>query len=254
MKSTKKLLFGMSAIIFISFEALMFYLIHIKVVDTELNLRYISVIAAVIFSWLTLIIELMTTGTEITTASAIICSKAKGNLIRIAMLFTLVADYYMVALDEPDNLSGVTVFLGTQFFIFLHIVVNDKNKNTRLANIVFRVVLSFIMVAVVYYVLGNNADSTAIISAVYYANLCTNVVFAHRIGRGGTILTIGLILFALCDINVGLTALEIIYTGGFPEGSLLYNIVNSELDFIWIFYIPSQTLIPLTLLFTDKNK
>ena len=103
-----------------------------------------------------------------------------------------------------------------------------------------------ILLSLGFLVLGKGTDALAIASLIYYANLCTNALFAHRSGRGGIMLTIGLVLFGLCDINVGLSALNDMYMGGFPEGSLLYNLMHTEADLIWIFYIPSQTRIPLT--------
>lgn len=169
------------------------------------------------------------------------------------MIFTLVADYYMVVADEIDNLTGITVFLGTQLFIFLHILVNDASIKGRTANIVCRILLTAVAILIAHLILGNDADKMAIISVIYYANLCVNAIFAHRIKRGGILLTVGLILFALCDINVGLTGLSSIYTDELSEGSLLYRLTNTNVDLIWLFYIPSQTLIPLTLLTSSKN-
>ena len=253
MITKRNCLLGTAAITFTVFEGLTFYLIHIADYDIDLNLHYISVVAAAIFSWLTLLIELMTARSENERICNKLFSTADGNLIRIAMLFTLVADYFLVGKSETDNLAGVTVFLGTQFFIFLHIFVNDESPCGRIANVAFRLLLSAGLILTAYLILGGEADRLAIISVIYYANLCSNAIFAHRIYRGGIILTVGLILFALCDINVGLSALDSIYVGGFPKGSLLYNLMHTDVDLIWLFYIPSQTLIPLTLLFNNKK-
>ena len=248
----KKNLLKLAVVIFIAFETLMFFLIHISRVDIESNLRYISIIGATVFAWLTLLIELITAKKENEKICNIISSATDGNFIRIAMLFTLVADYFMVALEDADNLSGVTVFLGTQLFIFLHIYINDKNVKIRSINLITRLILTVLFIIIAHIVLGEDADRMAIISVIYYANLCTNAIFAHRVEKSGIVLTIGLILFALCDINVGLTAMDTIY-GGFPVGSLLYNLMNADVDLIWLFYIPSQTLIPLTLVIKNKN-
>ena len=110
-----------------------------------------------------------------------------------------------------------------------------------------------VMLMVGYAILDGNPDLLSSVSMIYYANLLANALFAHRSGRGGVLLTIGLILFALCDVNVGLSALDSIYVGGFPEGTLLYDIINSDIEFIWIFYIPSQTLIPMTMLLCEDQ-
>ena len=256
MINKRNFLLGISTVIFTIFEGIMFYLIHFSDKGLPFTDYYLCIIAAAVFSFTTLFIEIITAKEENERARDVIFSASNGNLIRIAMLFTLTADYFMVAIEEIDNQTGVTVFLGTQLFIFLHIFFNDTNKAWRKANIIVRLSLSVIIVAVAYMVLGEEADYLAIISVIYYTNLCSNAIFAHRIGicRGGIILTIGLILFALCDVNVGLLAINDIYVGGFPEGSLMYNLVNSELDLMWFFYIPSQTLIPITLLFSNNKQ
>lgn len=253
MITKRKYLLGAAAIIFIAFEGVMFYLIHIARVSLDFNLRYACIIAATVFSWLTLLIELATAKEENEEITEILFNATDGNLIRIAMIFTLVADYFMVAKSVADNLLGVTIFLGTQAFIFLHIFLNDPSRKSRTANLIIRLVLTAGLILTAYLILGESADRMAITSVIYYANLCTNAIFAHRIGRGGIILTAGLVLFALCDINVGLSALNSVY-GGFPKGSFLYNLMNSDINLIWLFYIPSQTLIPLTLIFQGNRK
>ena len=253
MKALRRILLGTSAALFILFEAAMFYIIHISRADTFFNARYLSIIGAAAFAIVTLIFEMICAEADDLYATDILFNPRGGNLIRIAMLFTLVADYYMVGADEVDNLKGVTVFLGTQLFIMLHILVNDKSRAGRTANILSRVLITALTVAIGYAVLGEGMDRMALISVIYYANLCANAIFAHRSGRGGGMLTVGLILFALCDINVGIAGLESIYSDGFREGSLLYWITNTDIDLIWLFYIPSQTLIPLSILLFNKN-
>ena len=230
----------------------MFYLIHLTEDGIPFARYYDCIIAATAFAWLTLFIKLI--GAKRDGTLHTVLGIRDGNLLRIAMIFTLVADYYLVAAEVENQTMGVTVFIGTQLFIFLHIIVNDSNKKWKLANLTVRLALMVIAVIAAFTILGDEADYLAIISVIYYANLSSNLIFAHRSGGGGIVLTIGLLLFALCDINVGLIALNDIFVGGFPEGSLIYLLVNSEYDLMWLFYIPSQTFIPLTLLLTKNNK
>ena len=61
MKNIRKYLLWSVAALFVIFEAVMFHLIVISNVDTELNLRFISIIVAAVFAVATLIIELATT-------------------------------------------------------------------------------------------------------------------------------------------------------------------------------------------------
>ncbi len=253
MKALRRILLGGSTAVFLLFEAAMFYIIHISRADTFFDARYLSIIGAAAFAIVTLVFEMICAVADGLCASDILFDLRGGNLIRIAMLFTLVADYYMVGAAEVDNLKGVTVFLGTQLFIMLHILANDRSAGGRAANIICRILISAVAVAIGYAVLGDGMDRMALTSVIYYANLCTNALFAHRSGRGGGMLTLGLILFALCDINVGIAGLKEIYSDGFKEGSLLYWIANADIDLIWLFYIPSQTLIPLSILLFNKR-
>lgn len=242
------------AVIFIALEALLFYLIHIENADPGFSLRYASIILAAVFSWLTLAVKLCGAKKSNESPLRLLLSLKDGNLLRIAMLFTLAADFCLVALDEIKQLEGMVFFSGTQLFIFLHLLVRDEDKKSRKAHILVRLVLIAILVAATFIVLGSAADKLALISVIYYANLITSMIFAPRDKRGGWLLALGLLLFALCDINVGLAVLNDMYVGGFPEGSLLYNLVNADVDLAWIFYLPSQTVIPLTLLIDKKKK
>ena len=255
MLNLRKCLLGSTAAIFAFIEIWLFYLIHFTDANFETgkNLRYTCIICAAAFSLITLVIELATVKENGESVKDVLLSKSRGNLLRISMLFTLLADYFLVAAKETNNLAGVAVFIGTQLFICLHILANEDSKKWLIANIAVRSALSVIIVIVALIILGKGTDLLAIISVIYYANLITNAIFAHRIGKGGIILTIGLIFFALCDVNVGLSALDLLY-GGFPEGSFFYNLLYSGVDLVWIFYIPSQTLIPLALLFPKKVK
>ena len=249
----RKCLLGSTAAIFIFIESVLFYLIHFDRSDFGFNLHYTCIICAAVFTLLTLVIEIATAKENGENAKDILLSRSGGNLLRISMLFTLLADYFLVAAKEINNLVGVSVFIGTQLFICLHILANEDNKRWFVANIAVRSSLSVLIVIGAMIILGKGADLLAIVSVIYYANLITNAIFAHRLGKSGIMLTVGLVLFALCDVNVGLADLDSLY-GGFPEGSFFYNLLYSDFDLIWIFYIPSQTLIPLSLLLPGKIK
>lgn len=239
---------------FLLIESLLFYLIHVENANLGFSLHYAVIILATAFAWLTLFIKLITTKENNESPLKLIFGIKDGNLLRIAMLFTLAADYFLVFLPEIQRMNGMLCFLGTQLFIFLHLVVRDENPKSRRANIITRVVLSLVLVLATFIVLGPDADKLALVSIIYYANLLTSMIFAPKDKRGGFLMALGLALFALCDINVGLSVLNDLYVGGFPEGSILHTLVNSDIDLAWIFYIPSQVLIPLTLLCGSKKE
>ena len=233
------------ALAFVLAEGALFYLIHIKSTASEINLRYLTIQISVLFAMLTLMLELVFSERGKGALVSKIFDLKDGNALRIAMLFTLAADYFLVASPSPDKMMGMVFFTGTQIFIFLHLYLREDNKKRRRANLYVRLGLSALLVIITLIVLGSNADTLAIISIIYYANLLTSMIFAPFDKRGGKLLCIGLVLFALCDINVGLWVLNDMYTGGFPADSFLHQLLFSGIDLVWIFYIPSQTLIPL---------
>jgi hypothetical protein len=250
MKTKSKLISLLSAVIFVLAEARIFTMIHITKEPAEISLHYLSIQIAALFIWLTLAIELIFG--EKGSRLKVLFNLKDGNLLRIAFIFTLAADYYLVANGAADKLTGMIYFIGTQIFIFLHLLVREESAKRRAANLITRLSLSVVLVAATFIVLGKNADPLAIVSIIYYANLLTSMIFAPFDKRGGKLLFVGLLLFALCDVNVGLWALNDMYQG-FPEGSILYNILHSGVDLVWIFYLPSQTIIPLTVLIKKSN-
>ena len=244
----------LAALAFVACESTLFYMIHVKHTATDVSLRYLTIQVAAAFAWLLLVGELMKAKECGKGVTSVIFNLKNGNLLRLAALCTLGADYFLVASDDIKRLEGMYCFLGTQLFIFLHIYLSDENKKRRKTHLITRLCLTLGFTVAALLVLGKSADALAIISIIYYANLVTSIIFAINGRPGGIILMLGLILFALCDINVGLWVLNDMYTGGFPEGSLLHSLLFSGVDLVWIFYIPSQALIPLSLLPGKKEK
>ena len=240
---------NIAAVIFVVVEATIFYLIHISKTPSQISLRYLSIQLAALFAWL--FITLNVARDEQGFAKAL-CDPKNGILAGAAMLCTLGADYCLVAIPEIKRMEGMIFFLGTQLFLCLHILVADRDKKSRLIHLSVRVAISLLLVVITLVVLGKSADALAIVSVIYYANLLTSMIFAPKV-KGGKLLSIGLALFALCDINVGLAVLNDLYAGGFPEGSFLHSLIYSGVDLAWIFYLPSQTIIPLTILSNKKN-
>ena len=228
---------------------MLFYLIHIAKTPSTISLRYLSIQLAALFAWLFITLNVARDEQGIAKA---LCNPKNGILIGASMLCTLGADYFLVAISEIKRMEGMIFFLGTQFFLCLHILASDYDKRSRRIHLSVRSATSLLLVAITLIVLGKNADALAIVSIIYYANLLTSMIFAPKI-KGGKLLCIGLALFALCDINVGLAVLNDLYAGGFPEGSFLHNLIYSGVDLVWIFYLPSQTIIPLTILLTKQK-
>ena len=62
-----------------------------------------------------------------------------------------------------------------------------------------------------------------------------------------------LLLFLLCDTVVGLDVMASDYLP-IGEGSFIYKLLNTNLNLAWIFYVPSQALIGISLAKFKKVK
>ena len=179
--------------------------------------------------------------------------KGAGHLIRLGLLLTLVADYFIV-IEYDSYLKGVVVFLFVQITYFLYLLFREERVRVRVANFLTRLLLSGLLFLVALTVLGENADALSLVSVIYYANLLTNILFAFTCGRGERMLAIGLALFAMCDLCVGIESLAYFYL----DTDISAFFYNDSLNLSWLFYQPSQVLIALSLYFNkgrtkDRN-
>ena len=175
---------------------------------------------------------------------ALVTFRGRGNtnFIRVGILFTLVADYFLV-LDGEKLLEGVLAFTVVQAAYFAYTLLIEESRALRIANAATRVALSLILIVATFTVLGSDTDALAIASVIYYANLVLNTVFAFLLGRRARIFAIGLALFCMCDLCIGL---DVLFSSYLASDALDF-FYSAHLNLPWVFYQPSQTLIALSL-------
>ena len=166
-------------------------------------------------------------------------------LLRVGLLFTLLADWFMVVASPTEDFVGVCVFNFAQLSYFIYLLSLDKAGKDRLIHVAFRACLVTVGVLTCFLVLGADADPLSIVSIIYFSNLVLNALWSLRHRR--YLLFAGLLMFILCDVTVGLQALIFNY-GLVERGSVIWQIIMSDFDFIWFFYVPSQALIALSAL------
>lgn len=214
----------MTAVVFVIFEIILFPLIQIPPADISSAASYVAIVLVALFALITW------------------RGERDGHIIRLGILFTLLADTYMVIYERM--LEGVMCFILVQACYFAYLLVREERKIVKLWNIYSRIVLMSLLVISAFLVLGDDVDALAISSVVYYGNLIANTVFAFLRFREERIFAIGLFLFAMCDLTIGLDALFIDYLHSYAlSGVFNYPYANIP----WIFYQPSQVLIGLRL-------
>jgi len=163
-----------------------------------------------------------------------------------ALFFTVIADIFLILWPLDDfYLLGVLIFCCAQFFYMLE-TLRDASGIIRAANLFSRLPLFFFFEFIFYGVMGGSSFGILeAITAFYYGNLVANVIFAFVKVRKSPLFAIGLLLFALCDLMVGINNAS----NNLP--ALFTQILQPNVAFwVWLFYVPSQTLIALSLFWT----
>ncbi len=167
------------------------------------------------------------------------------NLVRLGLLITLLADYFLVVREPVKQLSGVITFFFVQMAYFAALILSDKSRTRRIVHIAVRTGATLLTLPIAFVVLGESADALAIFSALYYVNLVCNTVFAFLDYKRWWLFGVGLVAFCLCDASIGFTFLANEYLGA-AEGSLIYKIAHSDLNLAWVFYVPYLAIAGLT--------
>ena len=169
-----------------------------------------------------------------------------------ALLTTVCADYFLVLRGAEQKLVAMLFFSLTQLCYFGRIYFADKSKKRRTVHAILRALVPILTLTFTLLVLGKNADAVALVSMFYFANLLLNIVFAFLAGDRPPLFAVGLLLFACCDIFVGLSLIE----GYLPlaEDGFIYHLAHPGFNLAWVFYVPSQTLLSLSLLPAYRRK
>ncbi len=167
-------------------------------------------------------------------------------LLNVGLVATVCADTFLVLLSPPlttaKQLAGVAFFSVTQIAYCIYLLFTENRKSVRKIHLIVRGAAIVASEIVLCLVLKEKIDLLSVLSLFYVANLAVNAVFAFAQGRKGILLGSGLTLFLCCDLFVGLS----IAIGEYiqiAESSWLYQLIFSDFNFIWFFYLPSQTIL-----------
>ena len=188
---------------------------------------YISVILAFVFSFVCYLTE----------------RERYSFLVNTALAFTLGADFCLVVLTPARETAGVVIFIGAQLAYFLYVLLREKSRALIPIHIAVRAALTLLAPTAVYFILDGKPDALSVVSVIYYVQLVLNLAFS-LFDRDLRLFSAGLFLFSLCDLSIGLKNLSGYFavSGGFFE-----FLKTTDLNLAWIFYLPSQVLISLSL-------
>lgn len=144
--------------------------------------------------------------------------KGKNKYIKLGLFITVIADYFLLVTSHNYNF-GIFCFCVVQTIYML--MINKKNS------FIYRIIiyLALVLILPLFYEDRSLETLLALYSILF---LTINVFESFKVNK---ILFIGLGLFWLCDISVGL------YNMGILRNITAYT--------MWLFYGPSQILLTI---------
>lgn len=163
-----------------------------------------------------------------------------GVILSCAFTFTIIADLFLLVLNK-HYVAGLISFILAQIAYFIRVYsINKKSPKISLA---IRIVL--MVVALLFLRLNGLLDLLTALVVVYFTMLVINMVeslFLLKFSKKYLLFFIGLLLFIGCDISVGLNNFSSVL-----GISLSANLLSFVSVAMWGFYLPSQTLIALSI-------
>lgn len=177
--------------------------------------------------------------------------KKDSFLTQLGLVFTVFADLFLVVITPMLQIPAMICFSITQICYFLRLYLNEKSKKENLIHIITRITTSILIIILTIIILKEKTDFLSILSTFYYTNLILNIIFAFRKTNKSILFSIGLLLFSLCDLQIGIAILNDSYIN-VSNNIILKFLIDPPFNFAWFFYVPSQTLIALSVI-NDKT-
>lgn len=171
--------------------------------------------------------------------------------LRLALIFTLISDIQLLLLDNYNYFYGVLTFILAQEFHGIRISILDNSKVRYIKDFTVRLLyqsLTELAICLLLWVANVQINGLLAASVFYFICMLTNTVRSLKLTvrnkerKDIRLLAIGMVLFLLCDINVGLFNLSAFL----PVGPVYDKIYALSSILMWIFYAPSQVFISLS--------
>jgi hypothetical protein len=169
-------------------------------------------------------------------------------LLTAALIFTVTADLFLLIYDF--YLAGVITFCIVQMLYMLRINRWEENRNHSITFVkkIVRNILVILAIIIILLFFPITWEVLTIASIIYFIGILGNMSDSLRIAkkskkRKRCLFAIGLVLFVLCDINVGLFNLIQVSTVSNGWMQIIYNFAAIAM---WMFYLPAQVLIALS--------
>ncbi|NLZ49791.1 MAG: hypothetical protein GX895_13625 [Clostridiales bacterium] len=166
-------------------------------------------------------------------------------LLQLGLLFTTLADLFFLILDFCE--LGVITFCLVQIIYFMR-YLSKNNHYTVIKLITFIVITTIIYLTLSIF--SKNIMFLFMVAFIYTITLIASVIRSIKSCKekyfpspNRYMIVVGMMLFMLCDINVGLSYLA---SNSNFHCTFLNKYEATSSFLIWLFYLPSQVLLALS--------
>lgn len=161
-------------------------------------------------------------------------SQWKHRLFKWSYVFLIISDVFLLFTSYYG--AGLITFILVQLCYFYYLVEGKKNKLIQQS--IYRFVL-FLIIIYSFHFFFISVDHVLLLAAFYFIQFFSNVFLSIlSFNKNRLCFSTGLLLFFLCDINVGL------YQAGlYISNEKVQSITILSGVFMWFFYLPGQVLL-----------
>ncbi|HOW38273.1 MAG TPA: lysoplasmalogenase family protein [Candidatus Izemoplasmatales bacterium] len=168
--------------------------------------------------------------------------------VTAGLIFACLADFFLVVLQK-HQLAGTLIFVFAQVAFAARLFWEDWSRRGRFGAI--RVLLFVALESVGMVVVGHAFDGLVFAALMYFSLLLGNVIHAFVLWKKHPLFALGLVLLVFCDLAIGFSM-----AGPYlaiSESSIIGIILNSGINWAWLFYLPAQVLITLSV-YSENRK
>ncbi len=163
-------------------------------------------------------------------------------LLRLGLFFTVIADLFLLVYNYPA--IGVSIFCIVQIFYTIRYNFTKEIKALKIRIIiVFAIFVIYIILNI--FIFQEKLEIIIPITLLYFIliflNTIKSIINLKSKKLENYLIACGMILFILCDINVGLYNITEYMSIGLPKFLEDFSSIA-----MWLFYLPSQVLLSIS--------
>jgi hypothetical protein len=169
-----------------------------------------------------------------------------------ALAFTVLSDYFILV--RNIYIPGLITFIAVQMLYLMRLSLWERTDNKenisikKLLFLIFPNIILCVLILLLLHMSSIHIEPVLVFSAFYFISIIRNTIKAvgyaiKKRHKAAVIFAVGMVLFLLCDINVGIFNLS----NFIMVSNLIFNkLYEFSVIGMWLFYLPSQVLITLS--------